>query len=56
MLFLDLGLDKWPLGAVVGLSLGAGLLALVVTRLFVVKRLKKYILGEWAQITTDQSE
>jgi hypothetical protein len=41
----DLGLDKWPLWAVLSLSLGAGIVAALITRLFVVGRLKNYILG-----------
>ena len=41
----DLGLDKWPLWAVFALSLGAGLLAALITRFFIVGRLKSYILG-----------
>uniref|UniRef100_A0A914HHD8 Phosphate transporter n=1 Tax=Globodera rostochiensis TaxID=31243 RepID=A0A914HHD8_GLORO len=39
-----LGFDKWPLWSVVTLSVGSGLVVMLVTRLFVVSRLKRYIL------------
>ncbi|KAL3117193.1 hypothetical protein niasHT_007596 [Heterodera trifolii] len=39
-----IGLDKWPLWAVVALSVVSGLVTMVVTRFFVVSRLKRYIL------------
>lgn len=40
-----IGLDKWPLWAVLALSLGVGLLVALITRFFVVSRLRKYILA-----------
>jgi len=45
LIFLDIGLDKWPLWAVLSLSFGIGLIAALITRFFVVERLKNYILG-----------
>lgn len=43
--YADLGLDKWPLWTVLTMSIGAGIVAALITRLFVVGRLKNYILG-----------
>uniref|UniRef100_A0A915PBL4 Phosphate transporter n=1 Tax=Meloidogyne floridensis TaxID=298350 RepID=A0A915PBL4_9BILA len=47
-----IGLDKWPLWAVLSLSFGIGLIAALITRFFVVERLKNYILVN----TSDGSE
>ncbi|KAL7077548.1 hypothetical protein ACQ4LE_003301 [Meloidogyne hapla] len=47
-----IGLDKWPLWAVLSLSFAVGLVAALITRFFVVERLKNYILVN----TADNSE